>query len=71
MKAFFKQVGDKVVVLLDTYEGSIVDALHSSGEAKVSLSIRIFPGGKATIKIKSAVTTINDQTDLQPTLPGV
>lgn len=71
MKATFKQVGNKVEALLTAYEGPIVDALQSAGEAKVSFSVRIFPGGKASIKIKSAVTTINDTADLQPELPGM
>jgi hypothetical protein len=71
MKATFKQIGKKVEALLTAYEGPIVDALSASNEAKVSFSARIFPGGKAVIKIKAAVTTINDTTDVQPELPGV
>ena len=71
MKATFKQIGNRVDALLSAYEGPIVDALSASGEAKVNMSIRIFPGGRANIRIKSAVTTINDTAELQPELPGV
>lgn len=71
MKATFKQIGTRIEALLSAYEGPIADALSASGEAKVNMSIRIFPGGRANIRIKSAVTTINDTADLQPELPGV
>ena len=72
MKGCFKQVGAKVESLLTAYRDEILDTMNAAGEAKVSFSIRIQPGGKATIRAKSTVQTINATADVtQDELPGV